>query len=111
MSNETEIVVRRASYRKGLSAIFGECVFQQPQTGGNHTVGHLAATFGVTILQLDALGASALKERIGRPRQMSASGAHVPRLCSSLANHHLEIPAFNAIGAPHSGHSRLMERF
>jgi hypothetical protein len=50
---------------------------------------------------LDTLGASALKERIGRPGQMSASSAHVPRLRLILADHHLEIAAFDAIRTAH----------
>jgi len=81
------------------------------ETGGNRTVGHLAATFGVTILWLDALGASAFKERIGRPGQMSASSTHVPSLRPNLANHHLELAALDAIGAAHKRYSRLVGCF
>ena len=77
----------------------------------NHTVGQFPASFGVTILWLDALGASALKERIGRPGQMSASSAQVPNLRATLANHHLEIAAFDAIGAAHDRPSQLVGCF
>ena len=81
------------------------------ETDRNHTVGQLAASFGVTILWLAALGASAFKERIGRPGQMSASSTHVPSLRATLANHHLELAALDAIGAAHNGQSRLVRCF
>src|ERR1700686_1670315 len=80
------------------------------ETDRNHAVGQLAS-FGVTILWLDALGASAFKERIGRPGQMSASSTHVPSLRATLANHHLELAALDAIGAAHKRHSRLVGCF
>jgi hypothetical protein len=42
---------------------------------------------------------------------MSASSAHVPSLRATLANHHLEIAAFYAIGAARQVHSRFSGRF
>lgn len=70
----------------------------------------LAASFGLTILELDALGASTLKQRIRWQGQMSASSAHVP-VSSTLPDHHLEMAALDAIGAAHNRPSRLVGCF
>jgi hypothetical protein len=72
-----------------------------------HESGQVFVNLRVTILQLNALGASALKERIARPGQVSASSTHAPRLLPILANHCLETAAFDAVGASHDGHFRL----
>jgi len=42
---------------------------------------------------------------------MSASSAHVPSLRATLADHHLEIAALDAIGAAHNRNSRLVGCF